>query len=142
MPLYRYKCSVCRRGRDIFKKIADIDRTERCGYCNFEMNRQIQAPMVIGDYPGYQCPVTDRWIEGRKAHEENLRRTGCRVLEPGERESYMRNASKTDEALDRSVEESVDGFIANLPTDKRDSLAAALENGMDAAIVRQTPEGD
>jgi hypothetical protein len=29
-------------------------------------------PRVIGDYAAYECPVTGKMIEGRKAHQENL----------------------------------------------------------------------
>lgn len=142
MPIYRYKCSVCGRAREIFKRIAELDRVENCLHCNFEMNRVVVAPAVLGDYPGYECPVTGKWIEGRRAHEENLKRTNCRVFEPGEREAYQRSVVQAEAELEKSVEETVDGFLANLPTDKRESLVAGLENGLDAAVVRQTLKGD
>lgn len=41
---------------------------------------------IAGDFSGYECPVTGNWIEGRKAHSENLKKTGCRLLEKGEKE--------------------------------------------------------
>lgn len=49
--------------------------------------------LVAKDYEGYSCPVTGKWVEGRTAHRENLKRHGCRLLERGERE----RAEKTRE---------------------------------------------
>lgn len=139
MPMYDYKCSVCRRGRSVFLKLADLNSSVFCQHCGHAMNRQISAPFVVGDYPPYECPVTGRMIEGRKAHEENLKRTGCRVLEAGETESYKRSLSKVDEDLDKKIEETADRLIAELPTEKRDRLAAEMEGGLATEVVRSTP---
>jgi hypothetical protein len=100
------------------------------------MNRQICAPAVIGDYAPYECPVTGKMIEGRKAHEENLKRTGCRILEPGEAEAHKRSLAQADVDLDNRVEATVDEFIAKLPGEKREKLAAEMEGGLTAEIVR------
>jgi putative FmdB family regulatory protein len=54
MPLYDYKCSVCRRGRSVFLKIAELNSSVFCQSCGHAMNRQISAPYVRGDYPGYE----------------------------------------------------------------------------------------
>lgn len=62
---------------------------------------------ISGDYKGYQCPVTNKWIEGRRAHEENLKRTGCRVLEKGEREGWHKDKQREDAQLSRRIEETV-----------------------------------
>jgi len=61
---------------------------------------------VASDYEGYQCPVTDKWIEGRYAHKENLKRTGCRLLEPGEsRDAPKRMADERNASMDRILGE-------------------------------------
>jgi putative FmdB family regulatory protein len=140
MPLYDYKCYACTAKREVVLRLAELDEAVvKCLTCGCAMTRQISAPMVLGDYPGYDCPVTGKWIEGRRAHIENLARTGCRLLEPGEREANVRARRADDEALDRAVEETVDRHIAGLPTAERDCLAGALENGLDAQIVRSAP---
>lgn len=136
MPLYLYSCPTCARKREVLKPIAQLDDPVHCLNCQGAMNRQLTAPMVRGDLPGYECPVTGAWIEGRRAHQENLAKHGCRVLEPGETAEVSRARARADAELDRSVDESVDRFIAELPTDKRDRLAAEVEGGMTAEIVR------
>ena len=42
------------------------------------------APTVLTDIPGYQSPVTGKYIEGRVARREDLKRTGCREIDPQE----------------------------------------------------------
>lgn len=47
-------------------------------------NRPIAAPQLARDYGAYQSPVGTGMVEGRAAHREDLKRSGCRVLEVGE----------------------------------------------------------
>ena len=49
---------------------------------------------VSPDYHGYACPITGRWIEGRAAHRENLKRHGCRLQEKGEKEAFLKERQK------------------------------------------------
>lgn len=136
MPMYSYKCPTCARRWDIFKPLAELNRVELCGNCNFAMNRQVVAPMVRGDYAGYKCPITGSWVEGRRAHEENLRKHGCRVLESGETEAVKRNRAASEAALDASVEATVEEFFETLPTEKKERLAAEVESGADTVLTR------
>lgn len=100
------------------------------------MPRQLSAPAIVADYPGYSCPVTGRWVEGRRAHEENLARQGCRVLETGETEQAVRESRRVERELDRSVDETVEQFYEALPTDKREALATAVVSGLDVQVAR------
>lgn len=136
MPIYTYKCPTCSRKWDIFKSIAELDRTENCLNCGFAMNRQLSAPMVCGDYPGYSCPITGAWIEGRKAHEANLKKHGCRVLEAGETKGAKRAHAAADAALETAVESTVEEFVEALPTEKKERLAAEIQSGLDVELVR------
>lgn len=139
MPIYRYKCPTCSAQRDVFKTVAQLDRKEECLKCSFPMNRQICAPAVLGDYAPYDCPITGKRIEGRKAHLENLAEHGCRVLEAGEKEQVMRQRQADDEAFEEAVGETAASFVANLPAAKQERLAAELDNGIDTAVTRSTP---
>lgn len=137
MPLYDYHCATCNRGEERMLKLADIDQIQSCRHCGFAMNRKISAPMVIGDYAPYQCPISGKLIEGRKAHQENLARTGCRILEPGETAAHQRSLREADEKLEKSLDETADRLIAQMPTEKRDRLGAEMDNGLDVEITRQ-----
>lgn len=69
MPIYTYKCYHCNSVVDASRKIADRKKGPDC--CGEVMN-QIIVPAMIqpvlggGDFPGYQCPVTDKYITSRK----------------------------------------------------------------------------
>tara|TARA_R110000772_G_scaffold194124_1_gene304915 strand:+ start:1129 stop:1476 length:348 start_codon:yes stop_codon:yes gene_type:complete len=69
------------------------------------------TPRVVGDYEAYDCPVSGKIIEGRKAHEENLRATGCRLLEPGEKEDNARTASRNAAAQDMKRDAAIDSIV-------------------------------
>lgn len=137
MPTYLYQCPRCSSRAEVIKKVADINTLETCTSCITPMSRVICAPAVRGDYAGYNCPVTNTWIEGRRAHEENLKRHGCRVLETGEKEAAAAYRRASDEALDKSVESAAEKFVHELPTKKREQLAVEMESGLDVQVVRQ-----
>lgn len=136
MPLYSYKCPSCSSRQDVLKPLSLLDREEPCQKCTTSMQRQISPVIVRGDYAGYTCPITGTWIEGRKAHRENLAKHGCRVYEPGETSRATAARAAAEAALDASVESTVDEFIATLPSSKREQLAAELDSGLDVAVTR------
>ena len=137
MPIYAYQCHHCRVSQDIIKRVADLERMEPCEVCKAPMDRRICAPAVVADYAGYTCPISDKWIEGRRAHEENLKRHGCRVLEAGETDQVRRSREAEECALDRQVDDTVERFYEALPTVKREQLAAEITSGLDVSIDRK-----
>lgn len=137
MPLYNYKCPACGNTDDVLKPIALLDRAEPCYVCQTPMERQVAAPRVLADYAGYTCPISGAWVEGRKAHRENLAKHGCRVLEPGETDNSRRRASAALEKLSDNVAESAAEFVETLPTRKREQLISELEHGVDVNFERK-----
>lgn len=137
MPLYEYICPSCQIERTVFKKLADYDGVEFCCTCEVSMQKKLSAPAIIGDYAGYTCPVSGKWIEGRKAHQENLDRTGCRVLETGEAEESAKRRAGDERKLDKAMDNTVDEFITKLPTKKKESLASEMAAGVNAQVVRK-----
>lgn len=141
MPLYDYRCPFCGSRREVMLKLAELEAAEvHCLKCDQPTVRQLSAPRVSVDYPGYNCPVTGKWIEGRRAHIENLAATGCRVLEPGEKEGTARARKESDQALDRAVDDHVEQTIHSMDTRKRERLIAEVQGGIDATFVRQSPK--
>ena len=137
MPTYSYQCPECDRRRDIIKSLALLNREERCEACEAPMDRRLCAPAVAPDLSGYTCPITDKWIEGRRAHTENLKRHGCRVYEAGETDQVRRSRAKEEQAEERSVEETVERFYDALPTVKREQLAQEVASGVDLVVERK-----
>lgn len=136
MPVYDYKCPACGSRFERFLRLSDYDQSQKC-QCGVTAIKQLAAPAVRGDYAGYSCPVTGAWIEGRRAHEENLRKHGCRVLEPGETERARQNAALEESRLDKAVDETADRFIAGLSSVKREQLASEVQAGATATVIRQ-----
>lgn len=62
-----------------------------------------KAPDVIPDIPGYESPVTGKWIEGRKARREDLKRSGSRPWEGLEQE--RKEAAKVQREKDRKLDQ-------------------------------------
>ncbi len=138
--IYLYRCPICTTRVEVAKSLAEIDREEACPRCANVMLRQITAPAVLGDLPGYSCPITGDWIEGRRQHEANLAKHGCRILESGEHEHRMARR-KDDEALfDRRLEEDVSRKIDALPTEKRHRLEEEIDHGFSLDVTRSTPK--
>ena len=76
----------------------------------------LPTPMIARDYGAYECPVTGKMVEGRAAHNENLKRTGCRILEKGEQQEVKkygkkRLEGKIDDAIDKSIEAVAKDFV-------------------------------
>ena len=137
MPTYVFKCSVCEAQFERILRLAQYDSPQLCPACGGPAKRQICAPAVRGDYPPYECPVTGKVIEGRRAHEENLRRHGCRVLEPGEDREATRRAAASEVEFDKTVDDTVERLVANLPEEKVRKLETEIKAGVSATVERQ-----
>ena len=136
MPTYVFKCHFCHKQFERILRLAEYDKPQLCS-CGETAERQICAPAVRGDYPPYECPVTGQIIEGRRAHEENLRRHGCRVLEPGEDREASRRAVASEVEFDKTVEDTVERLVANLPEEKVRKLETEIKAGVTATVERQ-----
>ena len=134
MPLYSFRC---RAGHDFDRilSLAKFDTPQSCD-CGEPAARVITAPAIRMDYPGYTCPVTGEWIEGRKAHRENLAKTGCRILEPGETSAVVSRQQSSEAALDAAIDSTTDELISKLSTRDKERLAAETDSGLSAEIVR------
>lgn len=46
---------------------------------------------IMRDTPGYKSPLGTGWIEGRAARREDMKRGGCREVDPSEFRAVYRN---------------------------------------------------
>lgn len=138
MPLYGYRCPSCGSSFDRILPLALYAEVQRCGECGARAEKVLSTPAIVKDYPGYECPATGCWIEGRRAHEENLKRTGCRILEPGERQAAERSRKADEAAFEDAVANTAAAAVAAMPAAKKDQLAKELSSGADISVVRQS----
>lgn len=137
MPVYQFRCVECEGVQDIYLPIARRNEKQYCKACGGPAVREVTAAFVTGDYEAYQCPITGKEIRGRRAHEDNLKRHDCRVLEPGEKEQNLRNRARQEAELDKKVDATVDEFFTKLPTAKKEKLVNEVAAGASVTVVRQ-----
>lgn len=64
-----------------------------------------EGVMIVPDIEPYLSPVDDRYVSGRSARREDLKRTGCREYEPSERKHFQKNRERDSrERVDRMVD--------------------------------------
>lgn len=138
MPLYNYICPD--HGEfDQFAPLADYQKSALC-HCGKTSPRGLSVPHFTVDNVGYNCPITGEWVGSKRAHQENLAKHGCRVLETGETNSAATFRQKEDAKLDKLIEDHVEREIEALPSDKKEQLHNELVNGkLDLAVARETP---
>lgn len=136
MPLYDTECRSCGVKDTRMIALVNLDMPIVCNTCNGLMDRLISAPMIRGDIEAYTCPITGKVINGRKAHEDNLKRHNCRVLETGEADIVKKNRERADQQMDKNIESTVEQFIEKLPTQKKEQLAKEVLGGADITITR------
>lgn len=118
MPLYSYVCGCCEQRVRRFLPVARYQEPQFCEnhFCpeSFDlperkpMTKIIEAPAVFGDYEGYVSPATGKWVEGKKQHIEDLKQSGCRLLEPGESRQEFKKAEQRLEKLHKEIDTAVE----------------------------------
>jgi putative FmdB family regulatory protein len=136
MPLHDYECRSCHHTEERFVWLKELYQTQFCPFCLCAMKRLMPAPRIQMDYPGYSCPVTGKWIEGRRAHKENLKRHDCRVLEPGEREVNERRRKEEEARFEETFAETAARTVASWPAEKQAKLCQEMEHGLDVNYSR------
>lgn len=113
MPVYEYQCPNGHVTTE-FRSIGDRERPLVC-YCHYIAIKAIlSAPRVFGDYEGYVSPASGRWIAGRRARIEDLKRTHCRPYEEGERQEFEKRMKAADRELDKTVDAVVEQSLEAL----------------------------
>lgn len=110
MPMYTCLCDKCGRKETIFRHVSQRD--EKLPKCHGKMRRAVEAPAVQTDLPGYQSPIDGRWIEGRRARTEDLKRSNCRPWEGMDTE--RKEAVKRAEAADTEFGQKIEAGVAEV----------------------------
>lgn len=107
MPIYEYQCPrghITERYSTVEARLAET----ACCCGKIAIRAILSPPRVFGDYAGYESPATGMWVEGRRARVEDLKRSGCRPYEGGEREELVRRQAVNDRKTDAVVDEAVE----------------------------------
>jgi putative FmdB family regulatory protein len=136
MPVYEYKCEAGHKFEAVLP-VARYNEPQMCPQCGKSSAKLLSAPAVRGDFAPYSCPITGKIIDGRKAHEENLKRHGCRVLEPGETSAATVRRKQSDEQLEEKIADTAAELVSAMDTTTREQLGREIESGLDIAVVRQ-----
>lgn len=136
MPIYAYKC----KDGHVFERylpLSEYAAPQTCE-CGAASEKQLCAPMVVADLPGYQSPVDGRWIEGRKARREDLARNNCVPYEPSMKQEQAKRLEESNKAIDAKVDAHVEAEISRMPARKREKLESELRS-KDLAVERMSP---
>ena|SRR5258706_13329531 len=135
MPVYTYHCRGCGQRFEKYLPMA-LCSSLQIHECAGVGQKIFLPPMVRGDLPGYESPIDGRWIEGRRARIEDLRRSGCRPYEDGEKEYHERVRIRENERLDAKIDESVERQFAALPARKKELLEQEVLAGATTVVQR------
>lgn len=80
MPIYVYRCRVCRAQREVVRPVSRHTKTIPCD-CGAEAKQVLTPLHVVPDIAPYRSMVTGERIRGRSHHREHLREHG--VIEVG-----------------------------------------------------------
>jgi putative FmdB family regulatory protein len=121
MPTYEYECPACGRTASAFRH---VDQRHDGPECHGQMDKLISRPMVVTDLPGYQSPVTGKWIEGKKARTEDLKRTGSRPWEgmDVEKREAAKARNEADAKLDAVMEAGIMNTLSHMDSVKQKAL--------------------
>lgn len=83
-----------------------------------------KGPLIFGDTPSYQSPITGLWVDGRVARREDMKRSGSRPWEglAQEKKESARQNQYAEQRLDASLTKSASEAFYQLPPSKRNLL--------------------
>ena len=138
MPTYEYECPKGHEFERILP-VARYDEPQTCE-CGNVAQKLISRPALAwaAREVNYDCPITGIPITSMAQHKDNLARHGCQQYDPEMRKDADNFRKRTQEALEKSVDETVEAAIEKMPSRKKEVLERELTSGMDVDIVRQT----
>lgn len=126
MPMYGTICTHCGRKDTVYRSVANRDKDlPLCPDDDFPVRRAVEAPAVHADLPGYQSPIDGRWVEGRRARTEDLKRSNCRPWEgmETERREAVKRAEEADRDFDAKTEAAVHETFNAMSAESQRALA-------------------
>lgn len=138
MPTYEYECAKGHKF-DRILPVARYDEPQTCE-CGKVAQKLISRPALAwaSREVNYDCPITGIPITSMAQHKDNLARHGCQQYDPEMKKDAENFRRKSQEALEKSVDETVEAAIEKMPSRKKEVLERELTSGVDIEVVRQS----
>lgn len=138
MPNYDYACD-CGKTFERYLPLAEYAQPQVCECGLVAQKIILKAPMaVVQPDICYDSPIDGRPITSKQARIEDLARSNCVPYDPEQKTDYLRRNERQQAELEAKMEATVDREIAQMPSRKRERLAAEMEGGMDVVPERYT----
>jgi hypothetical protein len=110
--------------------VRDYVEAVDCEQCDLAAVRIFTAPVMVKAQPdiAYDSPIDGKPITTHAARRDDLSRHGCIEYDPEMKKDAARRTQDRQEALDRSVEQTVAREIAKLSPAKRQQLKNEVVN--------------
>lgn len=142
MPLHDLRCPKC--GVHYENVVVQLDSMMVCENCEPPVELEIfwrKAPAAFVQQDiCYDSPIDGRPITNKQARIEDLRRNDCVEYDPGVRQDAARRRKQEEADLDKSVDATVDEFVATAPVRKLEKLEQEIRAGASVDVVRSTPD--
>lgn len=98
MPMYAYLCPDCGETEDLYNTIDDRHKAPVCA-CGADTKLSIQPTQIApvlggGDFQGYKCPITDKFITSRR--ERKYIMDSNNLIEVGDRKASKKRLEQTE----------------------------------------------
>lgn len=129
MPIYERECRECGAQSEYVSTVANCQSPPDCP-CGSPTDKVIlSAPMGYVHFPaaggqGYISHTSGKYIDTKRARDDDLKRTGCRPWEGMEQETKQKRKDMAHEEKkeDAKLEDHVRQAYADLPPDKKKVL--------------------
>ena len=112
MPFYDFHCDECGTTEAVFRKVDQRNIPEY--HCSKAMTRVISKATIRPDIAPFISPASGKWINSRAQRDEDLKREGCIINEPGLKSDVQRRASELQEAHAESCVAHIDQTVSAL----------------------------
>lgn len=136
--IYEYECQNGHHFERVMP-VSDYDKPQVCD-CGSPGHKIItRAPFGIVQGPCvYDSPIDGRIISSWAERRDDLARHGCQPYDPEMKRDAETYRRRQDEALDRSVDATVEAAFEKMPARQKEQLSNELTRGASADIVRST----
>lgn len=137
MPTYEYECQKGHHFERVLP-VSRYDEPQKCE-CGASSTKQMSAPKLAWAAREcvYDCPITGIPITSRAQHRDNLKRHGCQEYDPMMRQDAERFRKRSQENLEKSIDQTVEMQIETMSSRQRERLGAELESGADISVERK-----